>query len=98
MQALIEFRTQVVILLLSDHDSAPALDLEEIAAHIVAMASLIKAKTGAGRVIIGQMMPRFWHYTHRFFLPGYNTMACEVNKLIVAMVLQIPGILVWFHD
>jgi hypothetical protein len=80
MQDLIDFCPQVVILLLGDNDLAPVLDPEEIATHIVAMASFIKAKTGAGRIIIGQLMPRFWHHTHRFLFPGYNTLACEVNK------------------
>lgn len=98
-----EFGPHVVVLLLGENDmheqtakgysNSPTL----FAKRLVSVASLITAWSGGSKVIIGQLMPRFWSHTNVYFQYYYNEWAEDVNFELVKMTKNVPGVCFWRH-
>jgi hypothetical protein len=75
-----DFCPQAVVLIIGDNDLNRGVEAEKVAAHIIAMASMINLRFRVEKVIVGQIMPRFWQLHHRYFLENCNSLAYDVNE------------------
>ena len=96
-------RPEVVIMLIGDNDiasDAQVEDADELASQLVAMASLLRAKSRAQAVYICQLMPRFpsgFSNPRHPFNPQYNEIARTVNEAVERQVRTVPGLRFWAH-
>jgi lysophospholipase L1-like esterase len=96
-QPLSQFRPQLIIIMAGDNDLGPGVEPQEIACQLVEVARSHQRQYGAYRVIIRQLMPRFWRSEYRYFFEGYNTLAAEVNQRVQAAVAEVEGLWFWYH-
>jgi hypothetical protein len=93
-----DFCPQAVVLIIGDNDLNRGVEAEKVAAHIIAMASMIKLRFRVDKVIAGQIMPRFWQPHHRYFLENYNSLAYDVNESLAAGIPSVEGLTFWRHN
>ena len=100
---LIQFRPDIMVLILGDNDlykTAP----EDLSLRLLAAGTLLRGWTGAAKLIHFELFPRFWTSSAHYFTPTYNQDALLVNERLREGVRDLHQTFVWachgpsFHD
>lgn len=97
-QPLVDFQPQLIIIMAGDNDLGHGVQPGEVASQLVEVAKSLQRSCGADRVIIGQLMPRFWLSEHRYYVADYNALAAETNQLLQSLVREVEGLVFWVHN
>ena len=86
------------IMILGDNDIGSYDGPRRVAEEILRASEKVKSWTGAAKVVIFAMFPRFWKPGHDYFLPDYNEQATAVNNCLRELVDNDRGLFVWSPD
>ena len=86
------------IMVLGDNDIGRYDVPQTVAEEIINASEEVKVWTGATKVIICTMFPRFWKPIHDYFVPEYNQRAAAVNCCLLELVDNEKGFYVWSTD